>query len=66
MTLDGLRWRLRDLSYFRAPLLASRLRRSLREKRDEHVRPFAEHVAEVQELYAELLAPVRSARAEAS
>jgi hypothetical protein len=34
-----------------------RMRRSVREHRDEHVRPMAPHVAEVEALYEELLAP---------
>ena len=36
MSVNGLRWRLRDLSYFRAPLLASRLRRWWLVARDPH------------------------------
>ena len=48
------------------PQEVARLRRAVREHRDEHVRPMAPHVAEVESLYAELLAPAPSAAAEAS
>lgn len=48
------------------PAEVERLRGSVREHRDEHVRPFAPHVAEVEALYNQVLAPVPRASAEAS
>jgi glycosyltransferase involved in cell wall biosynthesis len=56
--LAGLMMRLID-----DPGEVERMKRSVRERRDEHVRRMAPHVAEVEALYAELLAP---AAAEAS
>jgi hypothetical protein len=38
------------------PAEVERLRRSVRERRDEHVRPMAPHVAEVEALYREVAA----------